>query len=33
MVVSSRKEAAFNQAVFYALGKVGKPGLVLKDEQ
>ena len=33
MAVSSGKELAFNQAVLHALGKVGKPGMVLKDEQ
>ena len=33
-VVSSGKEVAFvNQAVLHALGKVRKPGMVLKDEQ
>ena len=31
MAVSSGKEVAFNQAVLYALGKVGKPGMVLKN--
>ena len=33
MVVSSRKEVALKQAILYALGKVGKPGIALKDEQ
>ena len=33
MVVSSGREVTFNQAVLDALGKVGKPGMVLKDEQ
>ena len=33
IAVSSRKEAAFNQAVLYVLGKVGKLRMVLKDEQ
>ena len=32
MAVSSGKGVAFKQAVLYALDKVGKPGMVLKDE-
>ena len=31
--MSCDKEAVFNQALFYTLGKVGKPGMVLKDGQ
>ena len=33
LAVSSRKKAVFNHAVLYTLGGVGKPGMVLKDEQ